>query len=84
MPRMIATQIKPSRTILAENLTRILDERGRGSAKVLADAIGWGEDRISNYKKGTAANPDTATLDRMVEGLASIGVETTVGKLLSE
>ena len=84
MTRMSATTIKPSRDILAANLTRLLTDRGRGSAKALADAIGWGEDRVSNYRKGRAANPDTATLDKLAEGLAEIGVSVTVGKLLSE
>ena len=66
MTRMLATTIKPSRDILAANLTRLLTDRGRGSAK------------------GRAANPDTATLDKLAEGLAEIGVSVTVGKLLSE
>ena len=69
MSRMIATSIKPSKEILAENLSRILAERGRGSAKLLADEIGWTEQRVSNYKNQRAGNPDTATLDLIAEGL---------------
>jgi len=79
MPRMIATTITPSREILAENLTRILAERGRGSAKELAEAIGWTEQRVSKYKRVHAGNPDTATLDLIAEGL-----EISVAELLSE
>jgi transcriptional regulator with XRE-family HTH domain len=77
MSRMIATDIKPSRLILAENLKRMLSTRG--SAKVLAEAIGWSEQRVSNYKNGHAGNPDTATLDLIASGLG-----ITVSDLLSE
>lgn len=79
MPRMIATQIKPSRTILAENLTRILGQRGRGSARRLAEQLGWTESRISQLRQGLAGNPDTATLDAIAEA-----VGTTAGELLLE
>lgn len=79
MARMTATTLKPSREIFAENLTQILKERGRGSAKELAEAIGWTEQRVSKYKRGHAGNPDTATLDLIAEGLG-----ITVSELLSE
>ncbi|MHC4877595.1 MAG: helix-turn-helix domain-containing protein [Planctomycetota bacterium] len=79
MVRMIATDIRPSREILAENLSSILKDRGRGSAKRLADDIGWPEQRISNLKHGRSGNPDTATLDAIAEGLG-----ISVAELLTE
>jgi DNA-binding Xre family transcriptional regulator len=71
---MIATQIKPGRVILAENLTRILDEQGRGSRRRLAAKIGWNESRISKLCNGKAGNPDTATLDVLCTNL-DVGYE---------
>lgn len=84
MTRMTATTIKPSREILAENLTQILSDLGRGSARRLAEAIGWQETRIAKYKSEYGGNPDLATVDLIVDGLAKIGFETSVGQLLSE
>lgn len=77
MARMIATDIRPSKDILSENLARLLAERG--AARDLAEAIGWTEARVSKYRRGHAGNPDTATLDLLASGLG-----ITVAELLSE
>lgn len=68
MPRMIATEIKPSREILAENLTRILAERGRGAKKQLAEALGVHPTRITELIQATG-NPTIATIDAICQVL---------------
>lgn len=68
MARMVATSIKPSREILAENLTRILDERGRGSRSALAEKLGWHRTRITNIL-AAKQNFDTGTIDLLAEAL---------------
>ena len=78
MPRMTTTTHKPGKLILAENLARILDERGRGSRAQLASELNWPASRISDVLN-SRCNPDLRTVDCLADALG-----LTIAELLAQ